>query len=501
MEPMLPPAGRPFRLTAIFTAVSLLAIGAATAVVMALISRQERQILLARSETSAAQVADHLNAAIHDQFLFPLQEEGRAEDLRDPGQYARLDHAVRDAVQAFQVERVLLFDTSARVVYSTDPALLGRALPGHKSILAALAGRTEAELKRRGSLLDLGGTPAARDLIEVYIPARRLDRLTGKPGEIRGVLEIYQDGTPLMRAIAAARAKVAWITAAAMGGLFGLLFFVVRRADGILKRQNEEIRRNAETLEETVRSRTQALLQAQDQLIEAAKLASVGTLAAGVAHEINNPLASVAACAEGLLARAEGASFREAPDFAEFPEYLRIIRKEAFRCKEVTGKLLDFARQRPAQRIPVELDAVVEDIRLLLSHEPLVRQGRLALFLNGQRAMGDPGQVRQVVLNLVRNALDAVRDRPGGRVEIETLADGPWAVLVVKDNGVGFTEEERRHLFDPFFTTKPPGQGTGLGLALSHAIAERHGGRVSAESPGRGRGATFRLVLPSAEAA
>lgn len=484
-------ADRPFALTAAFTGVSLAAIAAATLAVTALIGIQERDALLARSETAAIQVADHLGTEIHDQALFPL---------RDDAQRRRLDVAARSLVADFRIEKIVLFEPGGRVAYSTSPSDIGREVLDDRGVMAALTGRTKADLERKGAASDLDGSPSPKDLIEVYAPFRSRDGPEGS-GSILGILEIYQDGTAVMEAIAAARRKVAWITVSAMGSLFGLLFFIVRKADLILRRQRERIRRDMETLEEKVRLRTGELVKAQDQLIEAAKLASLGTLAAGVAHEINNPIAAVAACAEGLLARAGTASFREEPGFSDFPEYLEIIRREAFRCKDVTSKLLDFSRQRPTERGVVPLDAVIEDIRLLLSHHPVARRGRLRTAPNGLSALGDPGQVRQIALNLVRNALDAVEDRPDGMVEIETIADGPGVILSVRDNGTGFSPEQRRRLFEPFFTTKAPGKGTGLGLALSRAIAERHGGRISAESPGEGLGALFRLHLPAWEGA
>lgn len=484
-------ADRPFPLTTVFTGVSLAAITAATVAVTALIGAQERESLLARSETAASQVADHLGTVIHDQALFPI---------RDAGQRRRLDGIVRGLLADFQIEKVVLFEPDGRVAYSTQPAEVGREVPDHEDVMAALRGHTEAELERRGTPSDIDGTPAPKDLIEVYVPLRARGGPAG-PGSILGVLEIYQDGSPVTEAIDGARRKVAGITVGTMGALFVLLFFVVRKADLALRRQHERIRRDADTLEEKVRLRTAELVQAQDQLIETAKLASLGTLAAGVAHEINNPLAAVAACAEGLQDRARTAPFRGDPAFTDFPEYLEIIRKEAFRCRDVTAKLLDFARQRPAERRAVSLDAVLEDIRLLLSHHPVARRGGLRIHPNGLQALGDPGQIRQVALNLVGNALDAVENRPdggaGGVVEIETLADGPRVILSVRDNGMGFSEADRTRLFDPFFTTKPPGKGTGLGLTLSHAIAERHGGRITAESRGPGLGAVFRLHLPA----
>ena len=232
------------------------------------------------------------------------------------------------------------------------------------------------------------------------------------------------------------------------------------------------------------------------EVIRSEQLASVGFLAAGVAHEINNPLASIAMCAESLESRLEGLS----PDNADaqiVKRYLELIQNEAFRCKGITEKLLDFSRLGEVRRQATALVALVADVADMLRHVGRFA-GRSIEIDEGPDllVMVNPQEIKQVVLNLLVNALDSID--AAGHVRVGVKRSGYEVVLTVTDDGCGMTDEVLEHLFEPFFTRRRSGQGTGLGLSIVHRIVADHGGRIEATSTGAGNGSTFRVTLPLA---
>ncbi|HEV2882045.1 MAG TPA: response regulator [Pyrinomonadaceae bacterium] len=226
------------------------------------------------------------------------------------------------------------------------------------------------------------------------------------------------------------------------------------------------------------------------------KLAAVGRLAAGVVHEINNPLATIAACAEALETRVAEGAFGQSTEIEDLREYLSLIRSEAFRCKTITNGLLDFSRNRAGQHAPVELGEVLEAAARLLRHQKRSRNVEIVVDAAPDVAAvsGDAGQLQQAVIILAENAIDAMPQ--GGTLLLRARNEGAGVRVEVCDTGVGIPQENLARIFDPFFTTKDVGQGTGLGLAVCYGIVTEHGGRVAVDSV-IGRGTTFTLVLPS----
>jgi signal transduction histidine kinase len=235
------------------------------------------------------------------------------------------------------------------------------------------------------------------------------------------------------------------------------------------------------------------------QVVRSEQLASVGFLAAGVAHEINNPLASIAMCSESLEGRLSGLMNQMGEEYAAEREvvrsYLEMIQKEAFRCKQITEKLLDFSRMGDSERHLTDLRELAAGVIEMLQHLGKY-QNKNAVLRDGKPVIAEisPQEIRQVVLNLVTNGLDSVE--PNGTVTIAVSARGQDAQIVVEDNGCGMTEDVLRHLFEPFFTRRRGGQGTGLGLSISYRIVEEHHGNIAVRSGGAGKGATFTVTLP-----
>jgi signal transduction histidine kinase len=251
---------------------------------------------------------------------------------------------------------------------------------------------------------------------------------------------------------------------------------------------------SAELLQRAAEARARELRESDLQLAQGARLAALGTLAAGLAHEINNPVAFIRSNLNFLAEMAESGQ----PD-PEFEEVLAETEEGVRRLRGIVDELLRMSAQGSAGFGEVQLSEVVESALPTLRFEArddVALEARLAPVL---RVRGDRNLLGQVVANLVLNAIQAVRTTGSpGLVRIATFVDGACAVLEVSDSGPGVAPEIAQRIFEPFFTTKPAGQGTGLGLAVSRQLVERHGGKLSlATSP---RGARFRVELPLARA-
>ena len=249
-------------------------------------------------------------------------------------------------------------------------------------------------------------------------------------------------------------------------------------------------------LNRQVRERTKEVVRSE-------KMASVGFLAAGVAHEINNPLASIAWSAESLESRIQEilepimdeANSDNAEQIEDMKKYLRRIQDEAFRCKGITSALLDFSRMGDTKKQSANIAEIVQTVIEMV--RPLSRYRGRNIDFKGDptiHAMVNPQEIKQVALNLITNSLDSVSE--GGSVKIRLERNDDNAVLVVSDDGCGMSQEVLQHLFEPFFTRKRDGQGTGLGLSITYQIIEEHGGQIVPQSDGPGKGAQFTITLP-----
>ncbi|HSR51359.1 MAG TPA: ATP-binding protein [Acidobacteriota bacterium] len=228
------------------------------------------------------------------------------------------------------------------------------------------------------------------------------------------------------------------------------------------------------------------------------RLASVGRLAAGLAHEINNPMASITTCVEGLTRYVEGSPQIGRSQREEIKDYLATVGEAARRCKEITQRLLSASvRHGPGKIEDVVLgDVVVEALRLV-QHQAQSRGVEIAADCGRSTVVtGDRRQLSQLVLNLLLNALEAVSE--GGRIEISVARRDEFVRLRLTDDGCGIPHSDLEHIFDPFFTTKAEGRGTGLGLSIAQWIVRRHQGRIQVSSKA-GWGAVFTVLIPAQE--
>jgi two-component system, NtrC family, sensor kinase len=234
----------------------------------------------------------------------------------------------------------------------------------------------------------------------------------------------------------------------------------------------------------------------QGQIMQSEKLAAIGQLAAGVMHEINNPLATISACVAAIGGRLD--ALRTA-DRTRVDEYLEIIDKEVDRCTRIVDGLLDFSRPKGKAKAKVVLNAVVEETLFLLKHHQKFKRLTLVRELDQSipPTIGNAEQLTQVLMALMLNAVDAMDDRRG-KLTVRTGRNpnqSDEVVVEVEDNGVGIPRADQSKIFEPFYTTKPPGRGTGLGLSICYGIVEDHRGRIEVDSQ-PGRGSIFRVFLP-----
>jgi two-component system, NtrC family, sensor kinase len=234
----------------------------------------------------------------------------------------------------------------------------------------------------------------------------------------------------------------------------------------------------------------------EPRMLQAQKMAALGEISSGIAHEINNPLAIIAQESELLRHYLVAGGPSQAETLREIEDSVAQIQAQVNRCREITHRLLTLARKMDPVLQEVDLSRLVEDLVLLVEREALTRGVRFVReYAHGMApSKTDPPLVRQVVLNLLNNAVQAIEG--SGTVTVRTAQkDWGWSTIEVEDTGCGIDPEQMHRIFHPFYTTKPPGQGTGLGLSISQAIMASLGGEIAVESE-LGRGSRFTLRLP-----
>ncbi|MGO9481393.1 MAG: ATP-binding protein [Candidatus Kryptoniota bacterium] len=265
-----------------------------------------------------------------------------------------------------------------------------------------------------------------------------------------------------------------------------------------LSRTHDELTQWTQTLEEKVEQKTNELRRALSNMVHVEKMASLGKLAASVAHELNNPLAGILAYAKLLRKKISKEEF-SAENIKEMEDELRMIADESARCGNIVTNLLLFSRQKVGEFHMQNLRPIVEQSLKLIAHHLTMHDVKCELKFPDSpvEIMCDPQQIEQALIALEINAIEAIPDKAGGCLNIEVeFADAKKAVRIkVTDTGAGIAAEDIDHIFEPFFTTKRDGKGTGLGLAVVHGIVERHNGKIEVASK-LNLGTTFIITLP-----
>jgi two-component system NtrC family sensor kinase len=270
----------------------------------------------------------------------------------------------------------------------------------------------------------------------------------------------------------------------------------------LLRSANEEIVSWAKTLEDRVEQKTKELKRAHEHVLQVEKMATIGKMAAVMAHEINNPLAGILTYAKLIRKWIDRDQLTTAPKKLEASQCLELIASESTRCGDLVKNLLVFSRTAPLNKQTTDIGEVIDRTVRLIAHQLDMANVQLQLDVPRElpRIQCDPAQIEQVLLALIMNAIDAMPR--GGNLWISTKLDseGYDYCITVRDDGTGIAPEILKQIFEPFLTTKETGKGVGLGLAVSSSIIERHGGRIDVQSE-LGKGTTFTIVLPVENAA
>ena len=393
------------------------------------------------------------------------------------------------------VRYVVVMDAAGRVTHSTRWELLGRRYP--RALGPDAVGRP--------TVSDTHRSESGEQLLEVRAPLHVSSRFWGSLAVGFTLAPIEEEAQAIARqAVLVALVLIlgnSLLTAAYVETLIRPVLNLNRimrgAASGDLSARVEGGRGDeVAELGETFNRMMAQLGHARDrekaqeaQLARAEKMAAIGTLATGVAHEVNNPLAGMLTCLDLIEASPDDADARK--------RYLALVRDGMKRIEHIVANLLDFSRLRRIEARPTSMNERLLHVTELAAY-PLRKQGievRHDVAPEGDVVLADPFQLEQLLLNLVLNAVQAM---PGGGVLTLRTRTAPGAVVTdVSDTGSGISEEIRARIFDPFFTTRGVGEGTGLGLSVSYGIVTAHGGTIEVESA-VGAGSTFRITLPAA---
>lgn len=461
-----------FRLVKFFSFTGFMVILIFTLLLTFLLVYRAQKLALKKSEDYAMLVAANLNHQVFQQFLLPvaIRYQGKIQ-IKDPEQFERLDAVVRHTIHGFNIKQVNIYDQVGTLSYSTDDIPLGEDCYDVPEVKKALLG--QSSLIAPNSLLDLllFQLTASQNL-KTYIPFRLERKLTPELGPVIGVFEITQDISQELAEIGWFQLFVIITLVVIMGLLFLILRQIVKKAEIILERRHEE---------------QKALLA---QLNQAEKLAALGEMIAGVAHEIRNPLGIISSTAE--LLRQRLAKYEPQDRLAQ------IIVEESNRLNQTVNEFLDFARPREPNLRPCNPEDILERNLELL--QPEIDKYHIAVdrqySLDGYPVTADPDLLYRAFLNILINAIQALPE--GGKITVSTRLgpDNHGALIQVQDTGEGIEEETLKKIFNPFFTTKD--MGSGLGLSIVKSIIESHRGTINIDST-PGQGTTVSIMLPDVD--
>ena len=461
-------------------------------------------------------------------------------------QPAYVDRIIHDIADQADIDKVRIFSKDGRIIHSTFAAEIGQTLDQraeecflcHASAkpLARDSKRTWTFASPEGKSL-LGSMELIRNEPSCYTAACHHH---SKDDQVLGVLGIVYSLDDIERTVRRSVVSVAgislgFVVAASFAvGLFvhGLVYrplrdletgaarlasgnldqpIPVRSLDefgqlarsfhdmtAALRGSRSELREWGHTLEQRVKSRTEELRRAQAEAARGEKLASVGQLASGVAHELNNPLTGILTFSTLLR--------QKMPDGSQDAEDIDLVIRETKRCAGIIKRLLDFARDKPPEKKFSDLNRIIEDTVRIVERQAHVRDIEIALQLDRTLppVWVDADQIKQVVMNMLINATHAIEEKgtitvvSGRAVDEKSYERGKPALMAkfeIIDTGCGIPDDALERIFDPFFTSKGVGKGTGLGLSVSHGIIQSHGGGIEVETK-VGEGSTFRVYLP-----
>ena len=500
-----------FRLTFFFAIIATVSLAVAAVVVNHVIGTEAQENLIRAAEENTTRDAEHIQSMIHlshpmAKRIAPSDGVDLSGDMQDMGPPQALTLGLligpmglasnfMALVEGLNVVQVNLLDPEGGLVWSTDPEAAGPAERGGPKYRDAMAGEVSSELVKAQKVTDLDGTSRSIDIVETYLPLR-----DPTSGQIIGVMEIYRDVTSdVAMQIDDAKSAVLSTIVATMGGLFLVLLGFVAFADLTISRSSLRalalVEEANHRLEDRVTQRTlelesahKQLVDAQDRLVRTERLAAIGQLAGGVAHDLRNPLGAIKNAVYYLKKKLDSSEVaRSNPRIGQF---LDIVDDEIEHSDQIMKDLLTFTRVKVLTLAPTSLEDVIESslsgmeiadgISVLRRYDPEIPE-----------VQGDYVQLQRVFTNLAGNAQDAMPD--GGELVISMQRVGGFVEVALSDAGMGIGHEDLKRVLDPLFTTKA--KGTGLGLAICEQIVSSHSGTIDVTSV-PGEGATFTVRLP-----
>lgn len=463
---------QPFKLVKYFSFSSLGVILVFTLFLSWIISNHARRVMLEQSEEYALLLAENINQQVFRRFVLPAVVRYGGIALSNPEQFENLDRIVRGLIQGLKIDSVTIYDSRVNIIsYSTVGELVGKKDMGGPEYKKALEGQANSRFIYSGSIFSLlSVAPALSCQLRAYIPFRQV-REDGESGDvIMGVIEIVKDLSKGYANIINLQGSIILVSAVVMAVLFLVLRTIVSRAGKIME------------------GRALERLRLEEKLNQTERLAHLGTMVATVSHEIKSPLGIVRSTAEILEKRIQ----KVAPG----NEHLaRIIVDETMRLNRIVVEFLDFARPQKMRMERGDVNEIAEKVMAFLA--PMIREQQVELIADLAADLPDTeidrDQLHRALLNILLNAIQAMEGEGVLLVSTRRSEGGRQIEIVIRDNGVGITEEKIPQIFKPFFTDK--NKGTGLGLAITKNIIESHGGGIAVESRPR-EGTTFTIHLP-----
>jgi signal transduction histidine kinase len=459
---------KPFRLVKYFAFSGLIVIFLVTLILSLLNTHWVKSMQRKKSEDYAHVMIENLNHQVFLQFIIPVVMMTGKIQLSNKEQFERMDNVVRSTMHSFKVETVNIYSMDNKISYSFDRAMVGRKNYGGTGYQQARTAKWNSKLVQRGNFLQiLLGFPKEVRLI-TFAPLRQESKVGKISGRVLGVVEIVQDLSDDYKTIFKIQITVIITCAVLMGALFVVLVFVVKRGEGIIQKRAME------------------RLRLKERLARAERLSSMGEMAAGISHEIRNPLGIIRSSAELLkkkVAKVDPAN--TIPD---------IIVEEASRLNRIITDFINYAKPRSPNFAGCQVQEVIDKNITFL--EAQINEQGYVIKKNYQNSvpeiMADSAMLYQSFLNVLINSMQAMPD--GGRILIEVSAGDHLVTVHFDDEGQGIPHENLEKIWDPFFTTKE--MGTGLGLGIVKNIIESHGGSIQVVNrPVRGARVTIELPL------
>jgi len=440
----------PFRLVKYFTFTGLIVIFLVTIILSVLNTHWVRSMQRQKSEDYAHSLIENLNHQVFIQFNIPIVFKFGKIQLSNKEQFNRLDKVVRGTLHSFKVEALNIYGMDNTISYSFDPDLIGRKNFGGTGYQLALEGKTTSRLVQRGNFFEISlGFPKEARLI-TYAPLRAEPELFRITGPVLGVVEIVQDLSEDYQTIFRIQILVVITCAVMMGALFLVLVFVVKRGEGIIQKRAME------------------RLRLKERLSQAERLSALGEMAAGISHEIRNPLGIIRSSAELLKKKvAKIDPSNTMPD---------IIVEESSRLNSIITDFINFAKPGSPRLNLCRIEEVIEKNITFLSMQ--MKEKGYTLKKDYQNHLpeiqADADMLYQSFLNIFLNAMQAMPN--GGIIKVAIRSNGKAVFINFDDEGQGIANEILEKIWDPFFTTKET--GTGLGLGMVKNIIESHGGNI-----------------------